>query len=293
MKKTSLILLIIIISVFVIATPIVIAATLLTSDNDTTLESALQSADDLQTDAPLTRIYKTSDGKTVELSYLETVDSIAYDDYDVYVDDNGNRYSYDFDGNLKGILYANSNSTELSQGNGEKNGDITRDDAIEIAEKHAKNMFGSRFDGLKYYSDRVKSTGNYSITFAETYGKDDFIRGKYCVVVVRKNGEVVNCSMYSEYDLKDFNIEILNDLTKEDVDKYISESCEELLSGVKTIEIKSYELVEKDGKFCIQSSIDVTASDYPAEDIIEKYRIDFYKTSGISFSMYHYYPLEN
>jgi hypothetical protein len=256
--------------------------------------------DNVRTNAPLTRTYKTSDGETILLNYLETVDSVAYNDCDVYVDGNGNRYTYDFEGKLMGILYASGTSADLTDNRDGKNtilGEIDLDDAKVIAENYAKQLYADRFDGMEYYSDRITGTGNYNVTFAKTYGKDNFLCGKYCSVTVNENGKVIDCSMLAEYDMTGFDVKLLDNLTREDVDEYVAEGCEKLFGEAKDVRVNSYELVEKDGELCVQTTVVLNVSKYPSADAIEEYRIDFAKGAtnmdlGMKIKMYYWYPLE-
>ena len=299
MKKRLIILLGVVISLLIIVSTVVWASFNAESGKDDNIESA-EPVDNV----PLTRSFRSADGDDIKLTYVKSNGSDKTNH--VYVDSDDNQYNFDSDGNLLGVFYSNKQVTidsenkltaddlrsdsELSE---TRNTSKTEDRIISIAKTHAKELYGTKFERLEFDSIETSSTGSFRVSFAETFGKDGFIKGQTCLVSVKPTGEVIFCSMNMECDSSRFDTKVLDNITRENIEAFAVDNSNNMFSGVTNVDVKNYKLIEKDGKFYIRVQTNVSATSLPSADIIEKYEIDIALSASPMFRVYHYYPLES
>ncbi len=165
---------------------------------------------------------------------------------DVYVNSNGDEYSFNQAGEILSIDV--SDETFLSGvgnyvGDNPTTTDLTEDIAIKIATQAARSQFGNRFNLLEFDSVRRDDTSKcFYVYFYQKIGDNKFINGIYAYVTIFPNGTVGNCCMENYDDLIDFDQSLLETLSEDsilyDINTQVESLYEEDLSNYTILGIQ-------------------------------------------------------
>ncbi|MCI9450246.1 MAG: hypothetical protein HFE30_08375 [Clostridiales bacterium] len=136
--------------------------------------------------------------------------------------------------------------------------ELAEKNAIEIAKETAKKYFGEKFDSFELESTLYdEDTGGYHVYFEQYFGDEKYIRSMLCVVGIMGDQTISCCGITNYYDLKDFDISLLDGITKDalyrDLENKARETYGDDLLNVE--EIKVY-LKVKDGTYYLEAIVD-------------------------------------
>ncbi|MBR6807303.1 MAG: hypothetical protein IKM46_02855 [Clostridia bacterium] len=179
----------------------------------------------------------TVGGKELTVSYRYS-NTFGGTRSDVYLDDAGNMYYFDTDGNLTGEFPARDNT--VTKNNEDSRKTLAEADYINIAEDHMRGVFGSDVDGFEYLSHEVlTSSGKYSVRFAKTIGEDGFVIADTCSVTVSADGNVTMCAKGANDPLEGFDMSLLDGVTREEVTAFTEEEAERIFEEYGIIELET------------------------------------------------------
>lgn len=189
-------------------------------------------------------------GKTATVKYVETYKWAGSDLQDDYEDEKGNSYTFAEDGTF--LSYIGESELEgfspalyVDKGIAP---DITEDEAVAIAEKTAKEVYGEAFDKVKLESVKYKY-GKYDVEFHQRLGADGSLLGLSCHVSVLANGTPYFYTMGGLSSLRDLDESKYENITKEKVEKIAIEQY-----GVDAELFPSQDYIQickKDGKLVL------------------------------------------
>ena len=279
-------------------------------DSENTLDPAISASKQTR------RTFIDSNGKNISLSFSESKIIIDGTTVDIYVDSDGNQYTYNKSGKLisKNIVQGSDTLTKeeamdklLSNKTDKKKKLQAEDDKIiKVAYEYAHNIFGDSINKMTDHSVSKSASGNqYYVKFEKKYGSGGFISGPFCAVVLTLDGEVTNCSMPQGEVPDDFDESLVKELKLEDVTKFTSEKLSNEFKTAFSVEYGSFNLTKVDGTYCIKTDVSFTVrtSLTDQENSIIKsnnYEIsieslDITNLENITYKIYahYYYPLEN
>lgn len=180
-------------------------------------------------------------GAPVSLTYETTNIQASGVQTNLYLDEIGNIYTFNQSEQLLDFTSSDDNYLNAIHDyvvDHTKQSTLTEEEAIEYAEKAAKERFGSKFDLVEFDSDFQDDTMSYCIYYFQKLGQDNFIKGIYYYAYVLPDGTVDTSSMGNYDDLINFDESLLDGITE----KSIRASVEKVLSEKYGGDVISYEL---------------------------------------------------
>lgn len=180
---------------------------------------------------------------TVGKSKMEKSESDSREEYDAYIDENGDEYLFKKDSDVC-IGYSNAKSTNIANGK-----DKPLDECIEIAENFLKDKIDLSEYTLvdKQMTDHGTDTNSCYITYSKTiqgYQTMDII-----FVIVKGDGTVhsisaPNCGVFNDLTVPNIDKEKINEKIKAEITSVCGENND--------CELNSEMLTYEDGKFYIE-----------------------------------------
>ena len=162
-------------------------------------------------------------GKTVTVKYVESCEWLGRDLKDEYEDEDGNEYFFAEDGTFLSYIGGSELSSFSSALYIDKGvaADITEDEAIVIAEKIGKEVFGEAFDKVKL--ERVKyEDGIYRVYYEQRLGADGSLLGLSYHASILADGRIFGFSMSGVVALRDLDESKYELVKKEHVEREIA-----------------------------------------------------------------------
>ncbi|MBQ8524320.1 MAG: hypothetical protein IJ457_06835, partial [Clostridia bacterium] len=187
--------------------------------------------------------------KTISVKYNKTTQYPGKELKDTYKDENGNTYNFAEDGTFLSYRSKSDNldfSSALYIDKG-ISPELTEDQAISLAERIGKEIYGDVFDKLKFESISYYG-GIYDVFFYQKLGADQSILGLYCNISILADGRVSGFSMPNLADLRELDESKYENVTKEDIAEEIAVNASKVFGEKKV--------------------------DFPLNDIIHLYKIN-------------------
>ncbi len=223
----------------------------------------VQDTETVRKDVVQTKLF----GKT-KLKYKHTIQYQSAEPINVYQDETGRTYS--FNKNDIYISYSSNTSQELNDQtlSEKKYGDkfIDTNEAEKIAAEYAKENFASIFDGYTHISTK-ESNNMFDIIYEKRCGKDGAFNIGYYICRVLPNSRILYCSITDPDEYKDFDVNRVKDLSKEDFDAVAQKEFEKEY-GEKFISFKTAQyLIEKyQDDYIVKMYCNVTAKSDDGKD---------------------------
>lgn len=202
------------------------------------------------------------------LKYKETENMSTEVIQDIYLDDNGNKYSYDQKGRLSDFYLENQTRDEQSNIQSETE-PLSKKTAIALAEKYAYTLYGDRFDGFElksyYYND---DTPEHSIVYVKKVG---FAIASGCFIDMLPNGDIKNITMAREDYYTEFDHSLLKGITEQDLRDFIVNNPSE--EGSRLTENSNYTIsdiyiVKENNEFALRIFVE-SDNNFSAEYLYE------------------------
>ena len=189
-------------------------------------------------------------GKTATVKYVETCEWLGADPVDYYNDEKGNSYTFAEDGTFlsymgESELEGFSSALYVDKGLAP---DITEDEAVAIAEKTGKEVFGEVFDKVKFESVKY-DMGIYRVFFYQRLGADGSIVGLRYYASILADGRIYSYGIPSAAEFRDLDESKYELVTKADIEKIAVEQY-----GVNADYFPNEEYIEickKNGKYVL------------------------------------------
>ncbi|MBQ6676856.1 MAG: hypothetical protein IJM71_02305 [Clostridia bacterium] len=148
----------------------------------------------------------------------------------VYVDGEGNEYTFSEDNHFLGVIYS-PDSPELSEWYENADGmpsTFSDEEAIAAASELCREKFGEAFEKLSFQKVYSDSLGYKTVQLWELLGKDGFVLGDCFIATYVPDGTLFAYSMPKLDDLKGFDESLLDGVTLEQIIAYVEAKTVEL-----------------------------------------------------------------
>ncbi len=176
-------------------------------------------------------------GKKIDLEYDKSPKNDK-DTFDVYQAENQDEYSFNSEGVLTHYNPVNENPLEEVE--------ITEAQAKEIAEKELLRVFPEQMKTYEFLS--CKGRSQWTVYYAELFGKDKFIKGESIIVQLDLFGNIKYMRYYRRAELDSFDTTQLADLEKSDVDAWVLAEGKKSWGDDVILKEAQYSLREIDGE---------------------------------------------
>ncbi len=149
---------------------------------------------------------------------------------EVYVDKDGNEYSFSEDNHFLGLIYS-PDSPELNEWNENADGmssSFSDEEAIAAATELGREKFGESFEKLSSCDVFTDSLGYKTVHFRELLGEGGFVIGNSFIATYVPDGTLFAYSMPKLDDLEGFDESLLDGVTLEQIIAYVEEKTVEL-----------------------------------------------------------------
>ena len=229
---------------------------------------------DVREGAEEIKILVSDNGNKYNLRYAYTRDLYNGRYRDIFVDLDLNEYIYDENGNYVGY-FSNTNGS-IFEALPEFSEDETKTEEVivALAEKHAREMYGSRFDGMEL-TDFMDKGYEYIIEFARLYGKGGFAEGAGCHMVIGNEGNVINSGMFDGEKYDGFDSSLCEDVTGVEVTSFaVAEAFKRFSQyNIEKTEILGIEARVMDGKSVFVVSVCIYSESWPSKEDVEEYNL--------------------
>lgn len=205
------------------------------------------------------------------LNYKETVNYAEDLSADVYIDSNGNEYSYDMQGNFDGFCADISVASFIADSI--KQVTLTDEQASQIAKKYAVSLLGDELNDFETKNVSYDQYGNiYKVTLVKKFGEGNFIIGPWCFVDILPDGSLLSCTSSRLHLFDDFDFTKLDGITASSIEEFINKQVYSKYSQNVTYETDNISLIKKGEKFYIYVIVNFNpSSELPPEKTGEEY----------------------
>ncbi len=212
----------------------------------------------------LTKRTITTGGKKIPLTYKETATFEGADPLDLYVDAEGNEYSYYKSGELVSIFTVNEADPASDRR-------ISKDAIIKLAQDKGKELLGAEMDAFQVDSYQEFAWGSHSVTFTIRYGKNGYIQGQTLILTFNKDGGFKGMTKRYTEKYNEFDPKWVDSFTQEEMKTSILKKAKEKYKNA-VCEVERVEL-RYDNSFYLNVSVGITHSNGSAE--LDIFRYDF------------------
>ena len=198
--------------------------------------------------------FVNSAGKKLALAYYKSMETIDGNNVRIYRDNDHNEYTYNH--NNEFVRFATSEKMRST-----KNETLSVEELTKIARAHLEEYYGKEYMAPMKFKECVgyeEGTGadTCSITFAVEYQKG--IYGESCMVRICKNGSIASSTTFGKGSLKDFNADLLNNISQKQIDAAAKKETEKYGDSVDNYKIDTLNVSKTDaGKYELTVVVDV------------------------------------
>ncbi|MBQ8892940.1 MAG: hypothetical protein IJ043_00845 [Clostridia bacterium] len=184
------------------------------------------------------------------LTYKKSVVDDPYNIEDVYSDEDDIEYSYNTAGQL--VSYMNHSADDhLKENVYRDKKEINEEQAVKIADAHAKKYYGNVFEDFTFESSVRYSPGRYDefyVTYSMYYGANSFITGPQLIMNITLDGNVQYSVFRGDDIYADFDATRIQNLTEETLTNWaVAEVKKQLGEQAFTYRIDKFDLVRDEG----------------------------------------------
>lgn len=254
MKKNKLLISLLVVLILSTIVCVTAVATLDTPDTVKTLYKVDKNISDTKEfELPGSSLMEQTEISKYENDKLKYKESVAYTKnkvHDIYIDEKNNEFTYDESGKLIGYKLSNEDSDALKATSQEK---LTDKEITDIAYNAACTMYGDIMDEFEF--ENITHSDYHYVTFVKKY---DFVIAAFCFVKVIEDGTIDSCNIVNYNEYSDFDVKLLNGVTKEILGDYVQKQVESDYPEYKLFDIESYSLYKVNEEYYVNMLTNVT-----------------------------------